>query len=214
VSTVGFPIAARFAHPGNGYKGDQDQAARHLTPGRVYMVHRLDVGFSSSTLYLDGPGLSGIGFNTVLFEAAEAPNDWDDDEDPAELAAEAKLNAEYMAEDEGYCAVCGANLACFTGYDGWQHFRGPHKLVTGAEHRELFTPDDGHGAVVAWRQPGDAQDQAAEAAARVLAENTGGNVPVCSMCGGLLVLGGERWNHWRTGVDAGHRPVLTWRRGL
>jgi hypothetical protein len=77
---MGFPIAARFAHPDAGYKGDQEQAAKHLTPGSVYMVERLDVGRSHSTLYLDGQGLRGIGFNTVLFEAAEAPNDWDDAE--------------------------------------------------------------------------------------------------------------------------------------
>ena len=78
---------------------------------------------------------------------------------PAELArrAEAKAEAEYMADPEGYCAECGENVSWFIGYEGPQHFRGPHKLVTGSERRELFTPDDGHAPQVAWRQPGKAQ---------------------------------------------------------
>jgi len=76
----------------------------------------------------------------------------------AELAAriETRDEAEYMAEPEGYCTVCGANASWFLGHDGPQHFRGPHKLVTGAERRELFTPDDGHAPQVAWRQSGGA----------------------------------------------------------
>ena len=43
--------------------------------------------------------------------------------------------AEYMAEPEGYCIACGESVALFFGYDGPQHFRGPHKLVTGTERR-------------------------------------------------------------------------------
>src|SRR5450756_1950843 len=80
----------------------------------------------------------------------------------AELAArvDAAAEAEYMAEPDGFCAACGENVAWFIGHDGPQHFRGPHKLVTGAERRELFTPDDGHAPQVAWRQPGQAQDEA------------------------------------------------------
>ncbi len=81
---MGFPIAARFAHPDAGYKGDQDQAAEHLETGRVYMVQRLEVDRSSSRLFLDIPGAPVFGFNTVLFEAAEAPNDWDDDTEEAD----------------------------------------------------------------------------------------------------------------------------------
>jgi hypothetical protein len=79
---------------------------------------------------------------------------------PAELArrAEAKAEAEYMADPEGYCIACGENVAWFMGHDGPQHFRGPHKLVTGAERRELFAPDDGHAPQVAWRQPDTTQD--------------------------------------------------------
>ena len=38
-----------------------------------------------------------------------------------------------MAEPDGYCTVCGENASWFLGYEGPQHFRGPHKLVTGAE---------------------------------------------------------------------------------
>jgi hypothetical protein len=56
-------------------------------------------------------------------------------------------------EPEGYCSVCGANVSWFIGYEGPQHFRGPHKLITGSERRELFTPDDGHEPAVAWRYP-------------------------------------------------------------
>jgi hypothetical protein len=64
--------------------------------------------------------------------------------------------AEYMAEPEGYCTSCGANASWFLGREGPQHFRGPHKLVTGLERRELFTPEDGHAPQVAWRQSGGA----------------------------------------------------------
>jgi hypothetical protein len=78
---MGFPIAARFAHPDAGYKGDQDQAAEHLTPGAVYVVERLEVGRSDSRLFLGIPGGPVFGFNTVMFEAAETPNDWDDDDE-------------------------------------------------------------------------------------------------------------------------------------
>jgi hypothetical protein len=65
---------------------------------------------------------------------------------------EARDDAEYQAEPEGYCTVCGENVAHFFGYEGPQHFRGPHKLVTGGERRELF--DAGHEPVIAWREAG------------------------------------------------------------
>lgn len=67
----------------------------------------------------------------------------------AERAA-ARNKAEYLAENEGYCTVCGENVSWFMGHEGPQHFRGPHKLVTGAERRELF--DAGHEPVTAWRE--------------------------------------------------------------
>ena len=69
---------------------------------------------------------------------------------------EERDQSEYMAEPDGYCTVCGANASWFLGFEGPQHFRGPHKLVTGAERRELFTPEDGHAPQVAWRQSGGA----------------------------------------------------------
>lgn len=69
---------------------------------------------------------------------------------------EERDQAEYMAEPDGYCAVCGENASWFIGYDGPQHFRGPHKLVTGSEGRELFAPEDGHAPQVAWRYPDEA----------------------------------------------------------
>ena len=116
MSTVGFPIAARFAHPGNGYKGDQAQAARHLTPGRVYMVRRLDVGSSSSVLYLDGPGLDGIGFNTVLFEGAAAPNDWDDLDAPEDGHAP-QVERRQPSETQDLGDEAAVNATCADGDD-------------------------------------------------------------------------------------------------
>jgi hypothetical protein len=80
---MGFPIEARFAHPDGGYEGDQRQAAEHLTPGEVYTVVRLEVGRSSSRLFLDIPGGPFDGFNTVMFEAPDLPGlDFDDDDEP------------------------------------------------------------------------------------------------------------------------------------
>jgi hypothetical protein len=67
---MAFPIAARFAHPGNGYEGDQRLAAEHLEVGKVYVVTRLEVGRSSSALFLDIPNGPTFGFNTVMFEPA------------------------------------------------------------------------------------------------------------------------------------------------
>jgi hypothetical protein len=65
---VSFPIHARFAHPDAGYAIDQQTAAEHLEVGEVYTVERLEVGRSSSRLWLiDVPG---VAFNTVMFEAA------------------------------------------------------------------------------------------------------------------------------------------------
>lgn len=64
---------------------------------------------------------------------------------------EERDEAEYLAEPEGYCTTCGENVAHFIGYEGPQHFRGPHKLVTGLERRELF--DAGHAPVIGWRAP-------------------------------------------------------------
>ena len=78
---MAFPIGARFAHPDAGYKGDRDLAAEHLKVGEVYAVRRLEVGRSSSELYLDVDGLQGTGFNTVMFEPAALPGSEDDDED-------------------------------------------------------------------------------------------------------------------------------------
>ena len=69
---------------------------------------------------------------------------------------EERDQAEYEAEPDGYCTVCGENASWFLGYEGPQHFRGPHKLVTGAEQRELFTAEDGHAPQVAWRPSGGA----------------------------------------------------------
>jgi hypothetical protein len=66
---------------------------------------------------------------------------------------EERDEAEYRAEPDGYCIACGENASWFIGFEGPQHFRGPHKLVTGSERRELFTPEDGHAPQVAWRYP-------------------------------------------------------------
>jgi hypothetical protein len=89
---MAFPIAARFAHPDGGYEGDQRLAAEHLTPGKVYVVSRLEVGRSSSSLFLDIPDGPTFGFNTVMFEPADADDvdgaiRWDDDDEAEDGAA-------------------------------------------------------------------------------------------------------------------------------
>ena len=67
---MAFPIAARFAHPDNGYKADQELAAKHLTVGKVYTLTGIKVGRSSSSLFLDIPDGPMFGFNTVMFDPA------------------------------------------------------------------------------------------------------------------------------------------------
>jgi hypothetical protein len=79
---MAFPIAARFAHPGNGYKGDQDQAAKYLTPGKVYTLTGINVGRSSSRLLLDIPDGPAFGFNTVMFDPASVFDQDDEDIEP------------------------------------------------------------------------------------------------------------------------------------
>jgi hypothetical protein len=80
---MAFPIYARFAHPGNGYDGDQRLCAEHLTAGEDYLIDHMDVGASHTTIYLhDFPG---VGFNSVMFDAGTAPP-WDGDDDGAEHA--------------------------------------------------------------------------------------------------------------------------------
>lgn len=58
----------RFAHPGNGYPGDAEQASRLLTVGEVYVIDWSDIGFSKTRLSLAGIDSHGQGFNSVLFE--------------------------------------------------------------------------------------------------------------------------------------------------
>jgi len=93
------------------------------------------------------------GYAPAVFDAAVADRS-DTFADELAERADARAEAEYMADPEGYCLACGANVAHFIGYDGPRHFRGPHKLVTGTERRELFTPEDGHAPRVAWREAG------------------------------------------------------------
>jgi len=81
---MGFPIGARFAHPDAGWKTDQQLAARHLKPGQVYVVLRLEVGQSGSTLYLNEPGLRYTAFNSVMFEPAALPGFEDDEAEDGE----------------------------------------------------------------------------------------------------------------------------------
>jgi hypothetical protein len=82
------------------------------------------------------------------------------------VRVDARDEAEYLAEPEGYCAVCGANVSWFVGHDGPQHFTGPHKLLSGSERCDLFTPGDGHAPEVAWR-PSTAVGTAHPAGTRV-----------------------------------------------
>ena len=100
---MGFPIAARFAHPDGGYEGDQRLAAEHLTPGKVYIVIKLEVGRASSSLFLDIPEGPTFGFNTVMFEAADADDvdgaiKWDDDDDEADEGDEGISTAGELAD--------------------------------------------------------------------------------------------------------------------
>ncbi len=76
---MGFPLHARFAHPDAGWKDQGRLAAEHLTLGEVYTVRTLEVGQSSSVLTLYE--VPGHAFNTVLFDAAPAP-DFEDDDEP------------------------------------------------------------------------------------------------------------------------------------
>lgn len=97
---MAFPITARFAHPGNGYKGDQDQAAEHLTAGKVYALTGIDVGRSSSRLFLDIPDGPQSGFNTVMFDPASV-FDEDDEDEPKPITRHA------LVEQMGHRATTG-----------------------------------------------------------------------------------------------------------
>lgn len=72
---MAFPIYARFACPDNGYQDDRDLAAKHLTPGKTYLIDHMDVGRSHTTLYLHD--FRGIGFNSVMFAAGAEPDEED-----------------------------------------------------------------------------------------------------------------------------------------
>jgi hypothetical protein len=61
----------RFAHPGNGYPADGEQAARLLTVGEVYVIDWSDIGFSKTRISLAGIDSHGQGFNSVLFEPVD-----------------------------------------------------------------------------------------------------------------------------------------------
>jgi hypothetical protein len=58
-----------FAHPGNGYKHDQEQAAEYLKVGEVYTVSRTEVGGFHTEVYLEE--VPGRGFNSVMFDDSE-----------------------------------------------------------------------------------------------------------------------------------------------
>ena len=58
----------RYAHPGNGYPGDAEQAARLLAVGEIYVIDWADIGFAKTRLSLDGIDSHGQGFNSVLFD--------------------------------------------------------------------------------------------------------------------------------------------------
>jgi len=72
-----FPIYARFAYPDNGYAQDRRNAAEHLIVGEDYLISHMDVGGSSTQIYLhDFPG---IAFNQVMFAAP--PEETEDDDE-------------------------------------------------------------------------------------------------------------------------------------
>ena len=74
-STARFPIYAKFAYPGNGYSGDQEQCAEYLTPGKTYLIDRMDVGSSHTIIRLHE--VPGEEFNQVMF-AAGTEEEWAD----------------------------------------------------------------------------------------------------------------------------------------
>jgi hypothetical protein len=104
---MAFPIAARFAHPGDGYEADQKLAAEHLEPGRVYVVAGIDVGRSGSRLFLDIPDGPQFGFNTVMFDPASV---FDEDEGGGRDLQAEQGHAEFTgwAEAQGYVSEYAA----------------------------------------------------------------------------------------------------------
>jgi hypothetical protein len=96
---MAFPIAARFVHPGDGYEADQKLAAEHLEPGKVYVVAGVDVGRSSSRLFLDIPDGPHFGFNTVMFDPASV---FDEDGGRDRQAEQGHAEFTGWAEAQGY----------------------------------------------------------------------------------------------------------------
>lgn len=76
---MAFPLQARFAHPEAGWDGDQKLAAEHLKVGEVYTIRQMNVGRSSTEIFLyDMP--SQVAFNSVMFDAVLRDEDDEDDE--------------------------------------------------------------------------------------------------------------------------------------
>ena len=60
----------RFAFPENGWRGDIENAEKHLTVGAVYTVVRTEVG--RSITYVELAEFPGKTFNSVQFEDVES----------------------------------------------------------------------------------------------------------------------------------------------
>ena len=71
IMDIGSPRGTKvvFAHPTNGYSGDQETANKHLAVGGTYTVARTDVGKWITYVYL--LEVPGIPFNSVHFDEAE-----------------------------------------------------------------------------------------------------------------------------------------------
>jgi hypothetical protein len=137
---MAFPIAARFAHPGDGYEADQKLAAEHLEPGKVYVVAGIDVGRSGSRLFLDIPDGPQFGFNTVMFDPASVFDE--DDGGGRDLQAE-----QGHAEFTGWAEAPG-QAACIA----WNsHYAEEH----GIEARNEWAASDPRGRA-AWEAAANA----------------------------------------------------------
>lgn len=170
---MGFPIAARFAHPDAGYKAEQERAATLLEPGKVYIVKRLDVGRSDSalTVWLDGAEGPTAEFSTVLFEPAATPDDWEDDEPKPEASAMSTAGglSDYLAaqprdrkvvlrkdaEGNGHSPLAEAWEAMYVADSTWSGETYPTPedvaewLATGqADEGDFTVPDDGERVIV------------------------------------------------------------------
>ncbi len=59
-----------YSHPDNGWHVDRERSARHLTPGAIYTVSRVEVHDWHTRLWFEEVG-DDVWFNSVQFEEVE-----------------------------------------------------------------------------------------------------------------------------------------------